>query len=133
MKTSKFRYLCMSVQKRWCIFVYNSINIAETIKKTAQDNNIPVKQVLADAGLGSNTMSNFKTSMPKADNLAKIADVLNCSVDYLLGRIDNPKAYIGSESKTERELISLITMLTPEQQELVLAQIRGILANQQKK
>lgn len=32
----------------------------------------------------------MKTSMPKADNLAKIADCLNVSVDYLLGRTDDP-------------------------------------------
>lgn len=36
-------------------------------------------------------MANLKTSMPKADTLAKIADYLNCSVDYLLGRTDNPE------------------------------------------
>ena len=40
-------------------------------------------------GIGKNTMSNLKTSMPKADTLAKIADYLDCSVDYLLGRTDN--------------------------------------------
>lgn len=34
-------------------------------------------------------MSNMKTSMPRADNLAKIADYLGVSVDYLLGRTDN--------------------------------------------
>ena len=32
----------------------------------------------------------MKTSMPKADTLAKIADQLGCSVDYLLGRTDDP-------------------------------------------
>ena len=32
-------------------------------------------------------MAHLKSgSTPKADNLAKIADVLGCSVDYLLGR-----------------------------------------------
>ncbi len=30
----------------------------------------------------------MKSSVPKADNLAKIADELKCSVDYLLGRSD---------------------------------------------
>lgn len=113
--------------------MYNSANVAEVIKKTAQTNNISVKQVLSEAGLGQNTMSNFKTSMPKADNLAKIADVLCCSVDYLLGRTDNPQAHIGTETDTQNALISLIKMLTPEQQELVAAQIKGILASQTKK
>ena len=44
--------------------------------------------MLKDINLGLNTMSNMKNSMPKANNLAKIADYLNCSVDYLLGRTD---------------------------------------------
>lgn len=42
--------------------------------------------MFSELGLGKNTLSNFKTSMPKADNLAKIADYLGVSVDYLLGR-----------------------------------------------
>lgn len=56
-------------------------------------------------GLGQNTMANLKTSMPKADNLAKIADYLNCSVDYLLSRTDNPE--INSE-------IVSMPLVTPE-------------------
>lgn len=70
--------------------MYSSDNIAARIKQRAKEINVSLTQVLNDAGLGRNTMSNFKTSMPKADNLAKIADCLNCSVDYLLGRTSNP-------------------------------------------
>ena len=71
--------------------MYNSQDVAKTIKKLSKANNIPIKKLLEDVGLGFNTMSNMKTSMPKADNLAKIADYLDCSVDYLLGRTDNPE------------------------------------------
>lgn len=105
--------------------MYNSSDVAATIKKTAKTNKIIVKQVLLKAGLGENTMSNFKTSMPKADNLAKIADVLDCSVDYLLGRTDNPQSHKGKKTDTQ----ILIEMLTTEEQELITAQIRGILAS----
>lgn len=70
--------------------MYNSNNVAERIKELSASKGIPVKRLLIDTGLGKNTMSNFKTSMPKADNLGKIADYLDCSVDYLLGRTDNP-------------------------------------------
>ena len=70
--------------------MYNSNNVANKIKLRAKEMNISIKQLLIDVDLGKNTMSNFKTSMPKADNLAKIADHLDCSVDYLLGRTDNP-------------------------------------------
>ena len=40
-------------------------------------------------GLSKHTLSNLnKGSMIGADSLAKIADYLDCSVDYLLGRSD---------------------------------------------
>lgn len=71
--------------------MYISDNVAEKIKSLAKEKGVSMKQLLKDVGLGFNTMSNMKTSMPKADNLAKIADYLNCSVDYLLGRTDNPE------------------------------------------
>lgn len=66
--------------------MYISNDIAERIKEVAKQRKVSVKQLLSDIGLGFNTMSNMKVSMPKADNLARIADYLDCSVDYLLGR-----------------------------------------------
>lgn len=68
--------------------MYYSQDVAKKIKIQAKEKKVSVKQLLLDIGLGFNTMSNMKTSMPKADNLAKIADYLDCSVDYLLGRTE---------------------------------------------
>lgn len=70
--------------------MYSSQEVAERIRTLTRKRNISVKQLLEEVQLGTNTMSNMKTSMPKADNLAKIADYLDCSTDYLLGRTDNP-------------------------------------------
>ena len=66
--------------------MYNSIEIAERIREISRIKNIVIKDMLNEIGLGKNTLMNFKTSMPKADTLARIADYLQCSVDYLLGR-----------------------------------------------
>ena len=66
--------------------MYNSNDIAKKIKETAKINNVSVKKMLVDTELGVNTLQNMKTSMPKVDTLAKIADFLNVSIDYLLGR-----------------------------------------------
>ena len=51
--------------------------------------------MLKDCELNKNIISTMlsRGSMPKADNLAKIADYLDCSVDYLLGRTDNPQSH----------------------------------------
>ena len=74
--------------------MYQSTDVAERIKQLAKKQSLTVKQVLLDAGLNYNTMSNMRRSMLKADNLARIADVLNCSMDYLMGRTDNPDVNI---------------------------------------
>lgn len=91
--------------------MYYSNDIAKKIKILVKSKNISLKDMFSSIGLGQNTMANLKTSMPKADNLAKIADYLNCSVDYLLGRTDNPNLNTFSkpseviESKIEKSRI----------------------------
>lgn len=72
--------------------MYESKKIAERIKKTAKAKNIKLKIMLEDVNLNKNTLSNmYKGSVPKVDNIAKIADYLKVSVDYILGRTDNPE------------------------------------------
>lgn len=81
--------------------MYASADIPEKIKALAKEKKIAVKTMLSDLNMGPNTMSNFKTSMPKCDTLARIADYLDCSVDYLLGRTDNPKSHISAAAVEE--------------------------------
>ena len=73
--------------------MYNTDIIAERIKERAKVCGIPLKKILETVGLGRNFIASSLTSgsMPKADNLAKLADYFGVSVDYLLGRTDNPK------------------------------------------
>lgn len=73
--------------------MYNSADIPDRIKSLAKARKIAIKTMLIDLSMGPNTMSNFKTSMPKSDTLARIADYLDCSVDYLLGRTDDPQSH----------------------------------------
>ena len=71
--------------------MYNSQQVADVIRTQTTLKKVGIKQMLKDIGLGVNTLSHLDNgSMPKADNLAKIADYLGCSVDYLLGRTDEP-------------------------------------------
>lgn len=66
--------------------MYNSNDIANKIKETAKAQGVSVKTMLSSTNLGVNTLQHMKTSIPKSDTLALIADYLNVSVDYLLGR-----------------------------------------------
>lgn len=72
--------------------MYNSQSIAERIKSTAKRQKKSLGSVLAVCGLGINTISELsKGKQISYINFAKIADELNCSVDYLLGRTDVPE------------------------------------------
>lgn len=78
--------------------MYNSIFIAERIKNMSKLKNVLIKTMLEDCGLSKNTLSSMLSggSTPKSENLAKIADYLDCSVDYLLGRTDIPEVNRGT-------------------------------------
>lgn len=65
--------------------------------------------------------------IPNGETLEKIADRLDCSIDYLLGRTENPTSHIKS-SEANNQLIGLLLQLTPEQQEMISLQIKGLLA-----
>lgn len=73
--------------------MYNSHDIALRIKQYAKEKHVVLKEMLNVCELSKNTLSSMLSggSTPKSENLAKIADYLDCSVDYLLGRTDNPK------------------------------------------
>lgn len=63
----------------------------ERIKKIAKEKGIATTIMLQECELNKNTLSsmNNRGSWLQADSLAKIADYLDCSVDYLLGRTDS--------------------------------------------
>lgn len=73
-------------------------DIAHVIKELAKAKGISTTKMLEACNLNKNTLSSMQSrgSMLKVDSLAKIADYLDCSVDYLLGRTDIPN--ISSEN-----------------------------------
>ena len=68
--------------------------IASIIKKIVSEKPFTMSKMLSDIGLGRNTISHMDNgSMLKADSLAKIADYLNVSTDYLLGTTPTVQAF----------------------------------------
>lgn len=52
--------------------------------------------VAKEIGISSGTLTKWKSAgtLPNGETLIKIADYLDCSVDYLLGRTDYPRLVI---------------------------------------
>lgn len=58
-----------------------------------QARNITAYKLSKDTGITQGMISYWKNGerMPSAENLITLADYLDCSIDYLLGRTDNPE------------------------------------------
>lgn len=63
-----------------------------------------LKNLAIKAGLAENSIYDWKKSTPKADNLQKVADVLNVSTDYLLGRTDDMNSSLANNKPTEVDI-----------------------------
>ena len=74
--------------------MYDMLDIAFRIKKEAKKQKVQLKVMLSACDLNVNFISQMSDgSVPLSTSLAKIADYLDCSVDYLLGRTNNPQAH----------------------------------------
>ncbi|AQN79783.1 transcriptional regulator [Leuconostoc garlicum] len=57
-------------------------------KDIAKLRGLSLDDVALKAGLSAKSIYNWGRNSPKSENLQKVADVLNVSTDYLLGRTD---------------------------------------------
>ena len=74
--------------------MYDSKEIAERIKRQAKQRGKTLREVLTESGLGINTVSKISNGTDILTlNFAKLADCLDCSIDYLLGRTEDPELH----------------------------------------
>lgn len=104
--------------------MYDSQEIASRIKIQAKTKKIAIKDLLLNCDLGINAISHLAKGQTMAYlSLAKIADCLDCSVDYLLGRANN--------SNDESEAFKKFNKLSPKFQKFVIEQINNLLKMQE--
>lgn len=78
------------------------MSILDKTKQVAKLRGISLTDLAIKAGLAEKSIYSWDRSTPKADNLQKVADVLNVSTDYLLGRTDEMNS-ISSGDLTEAQ------------------------------
>ncbi len=59
------------------------------------DNNLNAAQLAKNIGIDEGTLSKYinKISLPSINNLVKIANYFNCSIDFLLGLTENEQKF----------------------------------------
>lgn len=91
------------------------MGILDIIILTMQEKGIQQKDISDFLGLSRNTVSEWKRGKSESylKHLPKIADYLDVSVDYLLGKTENPNAadQIPQMDETEQYLIDTFRKL----------------------
>ena len=102
-----------------------SQEVAVTIKQLASDQGVLVKDLLSECGLSKNALSSMQTGgyLPRVENLCKIADYLNVSVDYLLGR----ETKSAPDDSVRSEIIARVKQMSDDQAMQLLAFLESIL------
>ena len=66
----------------------------ERLYLLCENKGIKPNTVAKAIGVSTATATKWKNgTIPNGETLTKIADYLDCSVDYLLGRTDNPESH----------------------------------------
>lgn len=70
-----------------------NVILSERIKLLCKNRKVTIKSLLENCDMNRNTIYDLekRSVFPACDKLARIADYLDCSVDYLLGRTDKPE------------------------------------------
>ena len=118
----------------------DNVHLSTTIKALCKSQNITVKKLLEGCRVSRNFIYDLekKGQMPSIDKLEAIADYLDCSVDYLLGRHspseikkdDSTEALssAASLSSSQKQLVELAESLTDDEIKKVLSYIRFVLS-----
>ncbi|MBD5142841.1 MAG: helix-turn-helix transcriptional regulator [Ruminococcus sp.] len=69
--------------------------LAIIIKKTCKEKKLPVSRLLKECEIRKSLIYDLEKRdwTPSVATIEKIADYLDCSIDYLLSRTDNPNSH----------------------------------------
>lgn len=74
------------------IKISDKVLILKRLEELCNKNKVSMNKMLIESKAGERLYYNIKSgSEPSADKIEKIADYFNVSVDYILGRTNNPE------------------------------------------
>lgn len=91
------------------------MNTYEIIKDLAKEKGLSIRQLEINFGYSNGYIGSWKRQTPNSNELSRIADYFDVSVDYLLGRTEKKKYYDltdKDERSIQKQLQSLIDDLS---------------------
>lgn len=82
----------------------------ENLRIIREKRNINQQKIAVELEISQESISKYETgkAFPSKEILIKLADYLNCSIDYLLGRTDNPNLNKEKTSAKDEKIENLI-------------------------
>ncbi|EJY7246627.1 helix-turn-helix transcriptional regulator [Enterococcus faecalis] len=113
------------------------MTVFERVKILAKNRSKTMKQVTLDLGYSENYFYSLKSGkQPSAEKLKELADYFNVSVDYLLGRTENPNPVDKNQLAVEEALSSVMSSdgkpLTENDREILSGIIEAYLEKKNK-
>ena len=102
-------------------------SFAERLRKKKKNKNINQQKLSNYLGYGYTAVANYESGRnePAIDTLSKIAEYFDVTVDYLIGKEDNPKRMDGI-SKPEAELIMSFRTMDNEDRRILLEMAKSL-------
>lgn len=115
--------------------MYDANEIAIKINQILKEKQLSQKDMLENCKLSKNAISSMlsRGSMLRADNLARIADYLDCSIDYLVGRSTLIRIQKSELSSKELLFIEKLRALPADSQDEIIHMLNYKYEQYQKK
>lgn len=112
------------------------MTVLERVKKLSKKQGLSLQTVAERAGIGKNSIYRWSTKTPSTENLQKVASVLNTSVAFLLGEIDNESLDIAKKEVDIEDQNIIMTYegkpIPPEDLEIMKRFLNGGTGNDKK-
>lgn len=109
--------------------------LMQRLNELATERGQTLTNIFVDSGVGKNFKSNLNYANPSIGKITMLANYLNVSTDYLLGKTDKKEKPVGNTdelSMTDREIVERIIALPPEKRTAVEAYLDFLLSQQAK-
>lgn len=101
------------------------MTVFDRVKKLAKKQGLSISKVEEQAGIGANSLYNWRTKVPSSENVVKVAKVLHTTTDYLLGLTDNPSILDeGLTGNQKRVAYSIDPDISDEEREAIIRMVK---------
>lgn len=102
------------------------MTVFDRTKEISKQRGLSLQQVATKAGLGINSIYQWQKQKPSTDRIAKVAEVLDVSIDYLIGNTEDPKVKPVVDLNKDESILTFDGKPIPdEDKELIRRLLRG--------